>query len=145
MVIFHILRAPVKIHNNCGRKLAFPCFLQQMWQGATGFSHPCSLSLLCQIDRVFVQRGTQKPQGLSAHLCFWSLFQTRLCGTATLHSSWTAYPWPPSHEDYYENGDFRDTSFLFQIQSLVTHNPLWTKIGSNSCAEDTHLSQYFLM
>lgn len=34
-VIFHMLRAPLKIHNY-GRKPTFSCFLQQMSQWATG-------------------------------------------------------------------------------------------------------------
>lgn len=72
-VIFHMLRARLKIHNNYGRKPTFPCFLQQMSQWATGLRRETLSPQQRRIDWVSVQRGTWDPRGLSAHLCFRSL------------------------------------------------------------------------
>lgn len=142
-VIFHMLRAPLKIHNNYGRKPTFPCFLQQMSQWATGLGRETLSPQQHWIDWVSVQRGTWDPRGLSAHLCFRSLFQTRLWDIHPAHSSWTAHPWPSSHEDYYENRDFRDTLFPLQIQSLVTHHPLGHRPVETHVLKNTHLPQCF--
>lgn len=132
-VIFHILRAPLKLYN-CGRKLTSLVFSSKC------HSEPWVWpSLHCpqwrQTDRESVQRVTWNQRGLSAHLCFQSLFQTRRWGIhpAEQLDSTSLAPIP---EDCYENRDFRDTSFLLPIQSLVTHNPLSTWTSRNSCAKE---------
>lgn len=72
--------------------------------------------------------------GLSTHLCSRRLFQTRrwdIHGTEQLDSTSLA----PVLQGLPLNGESGDTLFLFQIQSLVTHNPLWTQTGRNPCSK----------